>query len=235
MKLRYYLAGAMAFAASGCADQKFVGRPGLEVVSNSALPAPDRSDLIAPQRPYLIGPFDKLSVEVYGLPDLTRTVQADASGRVSLPLAGDLEAAGKTPGELAKEITARLRGQYIRDPQVTVNLTETISQLVTVEGEVKMPGLYPVVGSMTLIRAVAKAQGTTEFAKDEMVVVMRRVNGQDMAALYDLRAIRLGMYPDPEIYANDVILVGESRARRIFQSIVQASPLLTAPIIALLR
>jgi polysaccharide export outer membrane protein len=67
------------------------------------------------------------------------------------------------------------------------------------------------------------------------VIVFRRVNNRDMAALYDLRAIRLGMYPDPEVYANDIIEVGEARARRVFKDLLQASGLLVAPLITVLQ
>jgi polysaccharide biosynthesis/export protein len=67
------------------------------------------------------------------------------------------------------------------------------------------------------------------------VVVFRTVNGQRMAALYDLSAIRRGAYPDPRIYAQDVIIVGNSPSRRIFSRLVEASTLLTGPLIAILN
>jgi polysaccharide export outer membrane protein len=187
-------------------------------------------------RPYLIGPFDELSVNVFGLPELSRQqVQADASGRISLPLVGTIEASGKTPQQLAQEIEQGLRKRFIRDPQVSVNLLETVSQVVTVEGEVQQPGLYPVIGRMTLLRAVATARGLTEQASRREVVVFRTVEGQKMAGLYNLDAIRRGTYADPEIFANDVVVVGESRSRRMFETILQTAPLLTTPLILLLQ
>jgi polysaccharide export outer membrane protein len=205
------------------------------VVPGAQLPAPALQDLTARSRPYLLGPYDRLSVEVYGVDDLNRTVQVDAAGRISLPLAGVIDAGGMTPAQLAETVEQRLRAQYIRNPQVTVNLTETVSQVVTVEGEVGEPGLFPVVGRMTLMRAIARAKGTTEFARRSHVVVFRTVAGQQMAALYDLRAIQQGAYDDPEIFANDVVVVSEDRARRLFRDVIQGSGLLTAPIIALLQ
>ena len=128
-----------------------------------------------------------------------------------------------------------MSGRYVRNPRVTVNLTEAVSQVVTVDGSVQKPGLYPVAGKLTLMRAIAIASGTSEFADDNHVVVFRRVNNKDMAALYDLRAIRQGMYPDPDIYANDVVLVGDSQARRLFRDLVQLSPLLAAPLVTILN
>lgn len=206
------------------------------VVSQGALPEPLRVDLFEQNRPYLIGPFDKLIIDVFGIEELSKKeVQTDAGGRISFPLAGILEAAGKTPGELEVEIETRLRGQYVRDPQVTVNLQETVSQVVTVDGQVKKPGLYPVIGKMTLMRAVATAEGTSEFAKLDDIVIFRTVNGQKLAALYNLKAIRRGYYDDPEIFANDVVVVGDSTARRLFRDALQIVPLLTTPLIIALQ
>jgi len=206
------------------------------VIPNAELPAPGRSDLYSDNRAYLVGPFDKLKIDVFGIADLSeREIQVDASGRASFPLAGTFQAGGKTPNEIAEEIEARLAGKYIRNPQVTVNLEETVSQVVTVDGQVAKPGLYPVLGRMSLMKAVATAGGTSEFAKLEDVVIFRTVNGARYAALYNLKAIRRGAYSDPEIFANDVVVVGESEARRRFQDVLQAAPLLTAPLVYLLQ
>lgn len=219
---------------AGCASDRFVGRPDLTVVEQTELPAPDRSDLIVQRRSYVVGPFDRVSIDVYGVPELSRTVNVDASGVISLPLAGTVPAAGRTATELAAAVADRLRGRYVRDPQVTVN-TEAVNQTITVDGEVKQPGLYPVTGRMTLIRAVATARGLSEYGNANHVVVFRQVQGKQMAALYDLRAIRQGKYADPEVYANDVVSVGESGNAVIFQRIVASSALLAAPLVAILN
>lgn len=236
MPVRFPLILLLTFACVSCAGpQQLGGSPNVTVTDYDKLPAPDRSDLAAGARPYLIGPFDKLLVDVYGIPDLSREVQADASGRISVPLVGTIEAAGRTPEELANAIEAGLRGRYVRYPQVTVNLKETVSQVFTVDGEVREPGLYPVIGKMTLMRAVATAKGSTEYARLTHVVVFRKVGGRSMAALYDLKAIRNGQYDDPEIFASDVVIVGNSQARRIFRDVLQAAPLITTPLIYLFR
>jgi len=228
---------------SACAGTPPLGSAGnhgqatpIQVVEGSELPPPQRTDLFENNRPYLIGPFDKLVIDVFGIEELSqREVQTDAGGRISFPLAGVIDAAGKTPGELEEVIKDRLRGRFVRDPQVTVNLKETVSQTITVDGQVKEPGLYPVVGRMTLMRAVATAKGLDEFAKLSDVVVFRTVNGQKLAALYNLQSIRRGFYDDPEVYANDVVVVGESRARRMFKDALQVVPLLTTPLIIALQ
>lgn len=224
-----------AMALPACSSTPIGGSTGLNVISSSELPPPTRTDLAAAARPYLIGPFDKLRIDVFGVDDLRRQVQIDASGRLSFPLIGSVEAAGQTPIELAQTIEQRLRDRFVRDPQVTVNLEETVSQVITVDGQVEKPGLYPVVGRMTLMRAVATAGGTAEFAKLDDVIVFRKVDGQELAGLYNLKGIRRGNYPDPEVYANDVIVVGDSQARRVFKDILQSAPLLTTPLIIALR
>ncbi len=235
MKKYCLLLFAFLFLPS-CAGQTILGQsPEVTVVSSEGMPEPTRTDLLSSNRPYLIGPFDKLKIDVFGIEDLSKEVQIDASGRLSFPLVGVLEASGLTPDELADEIERRLKGRYVRNPEVTVNLEETVSQVITVDGQVDKPGLYPVIGRMTLMRAVATAGGTAEFAKLNDVVIFRTINGEQLAGLYNLKAIRRGNYSDPEVFANDVIVVGDSQARRLFRDLIQASPLLTTPLIILFR
>lgn len=210
--------------------------PGLTVVENSAgLPPPNRNDLTAADRPALIGPLDTIQVDVFNVPDLSREMQVDASGGISMPLVGMIDARGKTAGELARDIETSLRGRYVRNPQVTINIKSSVSQVVTVDGQVAAPGLYPVTNQMTLMRAVASARGMTEYAKAEEVVILRTVDGRRMAGLYSIAAIRRGAYEDPAIYANDVIVVGDSPQRRLFRDAISATPLFVTPLVALLR
>ena len=233
-KLLVVMLGYLSLA--GCAGSALVTGPGIVRVEGTQLPMPDRADLTLVNRPYYIGPFDELIIDVFGIEELTkREVQVDASGRVSFPLAGTLEAGGKTPPELATMIEGKLRGRFVRNPQVTVNLTKTVSQVITVEGEVREPGLYPVIGRMSLLRAVATAKGTTEFSSLEDVVVFRTVNDNTFAALYNLKAIRKGAYADPEVFANDIVMVGDSRGRRLFRDLLAIVPLLSTPIIVALQ
>jgi polysaccharide export outer membrane protein len=230
------LLAAAAMTLWGCGSPTKLGGPGLEVTTNSALPFPDDIDQAMGDRPYRLGPTDKIMVDVFGQEELSQaSVQVDAGGQVSLPMAGQLMVSGKTPAEVAEMVAERLRNNHVRNPQVAVNLVEANSQVITVDGAVKMPGLYPVVGRMTLMRAVATAKGTTEFAKLQEVVVFRTVGGQRMAGLYSLKAVRDGRYPDPEVFAGDVVVVGDSPARRLFRDIVSMGGLLTSPLVAVVR
>ncbi len=228
------LALSPALALGACSTPRpLEGNAVVDVVEGTSLPAPTRADMGGSGRDFALGPYDKLRIFVLGIEELEGfEAQIDGAGRISFPLAGDIIAAGKTPAELGSEIEDRMRENFVRNPQVSVNLEETNSQIVFVSGEVNEPGGYPVPGDLTLLGAVSQAKGLTEFAKKEYVVVFRTVDGTDMAALYDLEAIQLGLYQDPTIYANDRVVVSTSRARRLFRDILSGAPLLTTPIIA---
>ncbi|WP_232307984.1 polysaccharide biosynthesis/export family protein [Sphingomonas hankookensis] len=227
----------MASALAGCARQApLQTTAGLTVVEGSSvLPPPNRGDLTAADRPALIGPLDTIQVDVFTVPELSREMQVDASGRIAMPLAGTIDARGKTAEELASAIDTALRARYVRNPGVTVNIKSSVSQVVTIDGQVVEPGLYPVTNQMTLMRVIASAKGLSEFARQEDVVILRTVGNQRMAGLYNVAAIRRGSYDDPPVFANDVIVVGDSPQRRLFRDFVSLSPLLAGPLIAVLQ
>lgn len=238
MKLlvRHAIIVASCVLLGACAGSNIKRGPGVSLVTSNEMPVPVRADLMASEQPYYVGPFDELKIDVYGIEELSnRDVQVDASGRIGFPLVGAIEASGKTPKEIAQEIGSGLRQHAFRNPQVTVNLRKTVSSTVTVEGEVKEPGSYAMIGRTSLLRAIATAKGTTEFSKLDDVVVLRTVQGQKYAALYNLKAIRTGAYPDPDIYPNDIVMVSDARGRRIFKDILQIVPLLTYPLVATLQ
>lgn len=231
------IAGLAALTLSACGNSKPgpIGMaPGMQVAELTQLPRPGQSDRMTENEPYVLGALDKLEIEVYGVPDLKRVVTVDANGTFSFPLAGQIQASGQTPPQIAQDLANRLGG-YIKNPQVTVNVVERVSQNLTVDGQVARPGQYPVVGRQTLMRAVAIAGGTTEFAKLDDVIIFRTVQGQRYVGIYNLAAIRRGNYADPEIFANDIIIVGDSVARRRFQDVLQTLPVFTAPLILLLQ
>lgn len=230
-----FLAATLLLASCG-------GMPPIEsterltvVPGESVLPAPERTDLTAENRLALIGPLDIVSIDVFGVPEFSRKVQVDAGGRIAMPLIGTLDAGGKTAGELAAELRKALIGRYVRDPNVTVNIDSSVSQVVTIDGQVTEPGLYPVTNQMTLSRAIASAKGLTEFAKVDDVVILRSVNGRKLAGLYNLNQIRRGVYDDPAVYPNDLIVVGDSPQRRLFRDFIGLTPLLASPLVALLQ
>ncbi|HWW55881.1 MAG TPA: polysaccharide biosynthesis/export family protein [Sphingopyxis sp.] len=229
---RVIFAAAVLAMTGGCAEKvlPLQSNQYIEVIGGTELPAPTQ----VAEGGYHIGAFDRLIVDVIGFEELNkREFQVDAAGNIALPIAGTVRAAGQTPEQVTGEIVAKMRAGHVRNPQVSVNLFQSTSQYVTVEGQVIEPGNYPVVGNMTLMRAVAAAKGAGEFAKLDDVVVFRTVGDKRMVALYNMAAIRRGYYPDPSVYAQDIVVVGDSPGRRMFSRIVQASALVTAPIIAL--
>jgi polysaccharide export outer membrane protein len=236
--MRYFCAVLLsAVLLTACVNrQPLQSSDRLTVVRDeSSLPAPDRNDLTAGDRPSLIGPLDTIQVDVFNVPELSREMQVDASGRISMPLVGTIDARGKTAGELGTAIESALRGRYVRNPDVTVNIRSSVSQVVTIDGQVVEPGLYPVTNQMTLLRAIASAKGLSEFAREDDVIILRTINGRKMAGLYNIDAIRRGAYGDPAIYANDVVVVGDSPQRRMFRDLVSLAPLIAAPLIAILN
>lgn len=226
---------ATAFMAAACSSPGIIDTGRVAVVGAEQLPPPTLVDFQGGTRDQYVGPFDTLSVEVFGLPELSRDIVVGSNGKIVLPVAGTIDAAGQTTAQLTDTIAQRLRGSAVRNPQVIVNLKQVVSQVVVVEGEVRKPGVLPVLGRMTMLRAIAQAEGTNEFAKAEHVVVLRTVNNQKMAALYNLAAIRKGAYGDPEIYPGDTIVVGEDGSRRILPIILQGATALLAPLVYILN
>lgn len=243
IKYAVSLAAISTILVSGCAKDAppVASVPNAPVSILATLPEPEAGDVVRSTRSAFVGPFSELRVEVFGVPEMQRDIMADGEGNFSFPLVGAVAAAGKTPGVIAEEIRNRLTGRYIRDPQVTVNFKSSVNPLsvqsmsVTVDGQVNRSGSYPIVGRVTLMRAVALAGGTNEFAKLEDVVVFRDVGGEKYVGLYNLGSIRRGNYADPEIFPNDVVIVGDSPARRQLKDILQIGPALLSPIILLAR
>lgn len=231
MKLLHFcLAIAVGCFVSACASDP----PPLQstdivtVLQSEQLPPPPQGRGEAP-----LGPFDKVRIDVFGVEELTREIQIDASGRMSFPLVGSVDVSGRTPVEIEELLEIGLSQGYLRDPEVTVNLLESQSQTVAIEGEVNEPGIYPAAGQLSLLRALALAKGPTKFALEEQIVIFRDIDGARYAGVYDLSALRNGQMIDPLIYANDTIVVGDSPRRRAIDRVIDISPAITSPLIVL--
>lgn len=229
----------MSVTLTGCYGHSMiaggVGGPSVTRVDASELPGPDGQVGADQEYIYRIGPYDKLVIDVFGVEGLTdRRITVDGSGSVMLPIAGRVDLNDLTVGEATDRIVQQLRAGYVRNPRASVNLEQSVSRFVTIDGEVKQAGNYPLVAGMTLMRGVAAAQGTGEFAKLQEVVIHRKVQGRQMIALYDLHAIRRGAYADPVLYPGDIVVVGDSPGRRLIQQLVSVAPLLVAPLIGVL-
>lgn len=175
--------------------------------------------------PYRISPEDTLSVNVFFEPDLSvANVKVDPSGQIALPGIGPMKAEDLTTTELANAIAGSLRGRLLRDPQVAVSVTSSARQRVVVTGQVQKPGVYEISLDTTLIETVARAGGETEIAKLDEVIVFRTINGQRMAARFDVAALMSGEQPDIPILGNDVVVVGYSSSRAFWRDLRQMVP-----------
>lgn len=213
-------------AVGGCASNPTLGQGSSAVRVTTSLPPPDPAAMAVDLSNYRIGPLDVIRVEVFGAPELTREAEVDAAGNFSVPLAGAIQAAGRTPAELSSAIGQQLQGRYLKNPQISVNIVKAKAKTFTVDGAVKAPGNYPIVGKMTLQQAIATAQGADQVANLNNVVVFRTVNNQKTAALFSVKDIRAGRLEDPQIYGNDIVIVGESAARRFFRDFGNMFPIL---------
>ena len=151
--------------------------------SEAARPADDqasqaRSAAAEPNRgksndAFVIGTDDVLAVSVWKEPEISRSVPVRSDGKISLPLVGEVQAAGNTPSKLEKDIAARLK-DYIAEPEVTVVVQQVNSQKFNILGMVNKPGSYPLVNSPTILDAIAVAGGFRDFAKQKSIYVLRQ-------------------------------------------------------------
>jgi polysaccharide export outer membrane protein len=223
MKIFWLIASA-AFL-SGCAAQKMQQGVLPSGASAYAVLGADSAGAASPSD-YRIGPLDKLDVTVFQEPELSaKEIQVDASGNIALPLVGSVNARDKTARDLSKELEVLFDAHYLRDSQVTVTVASSVSQKVSIQGEVSQPGVYQLNGPTTLLDVISMAKGETELAKLQEVVVFRSVDGQRMGAVFDVASIRRGGAADPVIHGNDLVVVGYSAAKRFWRNVVSAAPL----------
>ena len=159
---------------------------------------------------YKVGPLDSLNIVVWRNTDLSGTVQVRPDGRISTPLVQDLDVAGKTPPELAREIEKAL-GKYVRDPNVTVLVTSfqgTFSEQIRIVGEATKPQAIAYRQNMTLLDVMIQAGGLTDFADGNSAVLIRN-NTSYTVRLKDLLK-RGDISANAAVAPGDVIIVPQS-------------------------
>jgi polysaccharide export outer membrane protein len=227
MLFRFSRSACAVVLLCGCSAETQLGSSSSAVQVATALPPPDSRVVPIDLAPYRVVPGDELTISVFGAPDLDRTGIVDGAGNFSMPLAGTVHVAGKTPEEISAAVEDKLRGSYLKHPRVALNIKQAGNQqTVTVDGEVQQPGIYPVVGRMTLQQAIATAHGASQVANIRKVIVFRTSNNQKLAAMFDLKSIRSGRTPDPEIYGNDIVVVGESAIQKFLRNTGYVLPML---------
>jgi polysaccharide export outer membrane protein len=216
---------AISTALAGCSHPSQLPSG---VAAYGVIPAPSTEQAV---QDYHIGPLDKINITVFGEEDLSLDdVQVDAAGNILLPLVGKVQAGGKTANELSVEVANRLSEQYLKNPQVSVIVSSSVSQKVIVEGSVNEAGVFEIRGQTTLLEALAMAKGVSRVADLKQVVVFRDIKGQREGALFDVSAITKGEANDPAILGNDVVVVGVSHVKAAWRDF-----LTTAPLIAVFR
>jgi len=174
----------------------------------------------AAQKSYHISPHDLLEIKVFQADELSQDVRVNPNGYISLPLIGKTKAAGLTQERLQSEITSALRKTYLQNPQVTIFIKEYTNQRVTVSGDVKKPGIFPIKGQMSVLQAIAEAEGLDELAKPTEVVLFRKAgNNQTKAYLLNLKDINSGANKDPYLQNEDKVIVQRSGARQWIKDI----------------
>jgi polysaccharide biosynthesis/export protein len=168
---------------------------------------------------YRIAALDMLQVSVFQVPDLSKTVRVATNGTITLPLVGEVVAAGKSANQLGTEIAGKLGAKYLQSPQVTVFVSDAVSQRITVEGAVTKPGIYPTTGPTTLMQVIALSGGLDEIADSRAIVVFRNVAGKRKAAMFDYTAIRAGKVDDPIIQGGDIVAVDQSGAKAALKNL----------------
>jgi polysaccharide biosynthesis/export protein len=163
---------------------------------------------------YRLSPNDLMEVEIFEMDNLKRTVRVNAAGAISLPLIGHLVVGGLTPQEAEQLIAARYSEKYLQNPQVSIFIKEFTTDRITIEGAVGHPGIFPLTGRLTLLRALAMAGGFGPIA-DTAKVMVYRVNDQQVreSAVYDVEKIRAGKADDPPIQGDDLIVVQRDSTR----------------------
>ena len=174
----------------------------------------------------IIKPKDTVTVTVFGVDDLSGTFDVSYTGVVKLPLIGEVEAAGYTAISFAEIVEERLEERYLQDADVSVLITPGTQQVVTVEGDVRKPGVFDMDAQMTLLNAIALGGGPADEALNAKVFIFRQMDGERMAAGYELAKIRSGETEDPTIFGNDIVVVDTSGARGIYREFMKAVPLL---------
>ena len=158
---------------------------------------------------FIIGKNDVLAIAVWKEPEISRSIPVRSDGKISLPLVGEIQAAGETPLKLEQNIAAKLKS-YIEEPEVTVIVQQINSQKFNILGMVSRPGEYPLVGSATVLDAIALAGGFRDFAKQKSIYVLRQnPDGTQTRLPFNYKEVVKGRNPGQNIalQARDTIVV----------------------------
>jgi polysaccharide biosynthesis/export protein len=156
---------------------------------------------------YIIGPGDSFQVFVWHNPDLSASVPVRPDGRISIPLVEDIDCAGKTPTQLAREIEERLK-KFVQDPTVTIIMTNSVglsSQQIRIVGQAAQPKALPYRANMSVLDAMIAVGGLTPFASGNRAKLIRTQNGRQVALTVRLQ----DLLEDADMSANTALAPGD--------------------------
>lgn len=159
---------------------------------------------------YIIGAEDVLDITVWRNPDLSKQVQVRPDGRISMPIIRDIVAVGKTPTQLADEMTVKLK-EYVQNPVVAISLNQVNSSNIFLLGEIANPGKYPLKSKTTLLQGITMAGGFKESAARNQIVIFRFTETapgmKRFTASYDDIVLRSGISDNFELKSGDTLVV----------------------------
>jgi len=159
---------------------------------------------------FVIGNDDVLAINVWKEPDVSRpAIPLRSDGKISLPLVGEVQAAGRTPLQLEQEIASKLQN-YISQPEVTVMVQQINSQKFNVLGQVAHPGAFVITNSPTVLDAIALAGGFRDFAKQKSIYILRQnADGTQTRIPFNYKEVLKGTNPaqNIRIQPRDTIVV----------------------------
>lgn len=181
-------------------------------------PLPPAADLAQHQ----LEPGDIVTITVFELNKMSGDETVDDKGRISVPLVGSLAVEGLTLKQFSGTLTQTLAARYLQSPHVVVTLKQVAAKTVTVDGSVQEPGVYAAIPNQSLLQTIALAKGPAKDANLKRVVIFRTIDGVRKAAAFDLTTIRKGKDPDPQVYADDLVVVDGSRLPKAYQTLLSS-------------
>lgn len=168
-----------------------------------------------PNNAYSIGPSDLLTVNVFQATELSGDVRVDERGSITLPLLGSVRIAGLSQVQAESRLAELLGANLLQNPQVSIFIKEFTNQRITVEGEVRKQGVFPLSGQITILQAIALAEGFGDQAKTDSVALFRKMPNGNRVYYLDIDLIRKGQVNDPLVMNDDRIVVPRRESQRV--------------------
>lgn len=148
---------------------------------------------------YVIGADDVLGINVWKEPEFSQPVPVRSDGNISLPLIGEIKAAGKTPIQLEQDITTKL-STYFKEPEVNVMVVQMNSRKFNILGRVRKPGAYSLAATKTVLDAIAEAGGFQDFAKVKDIFILRKdADGQESRLPFNYKDVVRGKHSEENV------------------------------------